>query len=77
MSASVAETSTEYMNRYEKDVVTCGIGFCGKTFYFDMAYKLEMQKADFYPFYDAEVPNPGAKVNLINHSAMATLGMRF
>ena len=77
MSASVAETSTEYMNRYEKDVVTCGIGFSGKTFYFDMAYKLEMQKADFYPFYDAEVPNPGAKVNLINHSAMATLGMRF
>ena len=77
MNASIAETSTEYMNRYEKDVITCGIGFHGKAFYFDMAYKLEMQKADFYPFNDAEVPNPGAQVSLVNHTAMATLGMRF
>ena len=77
MNASVVETSTEYMNRYEKDVLTCGLGYHGEIFYFDMAYKLEMQKADFYPYYDAEVPNPGAQVNLFNHTALATVGMRF
>lgn len=76
-NASVAETSTDYMNRYEKDIITCGFGFSGKAFYFDVAYMLELQKAEFFPFYDMEIPNPGAKVNSINHTAMATLGMRF
>ena len=77
LNASVTETSTEYMNRYMKDVITCGFGYRGEYLYFDVAYMLEMQKADFYPFYDAEVVNPAAQVGIINHSAVATLGMRF
>ena len=77
LNASVAETSTEYMNRYEKNIMTCGLGYRGKLFYFDLAYMFEMQNADFYPFYDMEYPNPGASVELTNHTAMATLGMRF
>ena len=76
-NASVAETSTEYMNRFDKNVITSGIGFQGKMFYLDLAYVLEMQKADFYPFYDYEFVNPGAAVTMNNHSLAATLGMRF
>ena len=76
-NASVAETSTQYMNRFDKNVITSGIGFQGKMFYLDIAYVLEMQKADFYPFYDYEFVNPGAAVTMNNHSLVATLGMRF
>ena len=77
LNASVAETSTEYMNRYAKNIVTCGFGYSGEMLYFDVAYMLESQEADFYPFYDAEIANPGAQVALLNHTAMATLGVRF
>ena len=77
LNASVVETSTEYMNRYEKNIMTCGLGYRGELFYFDLAYMMEMQDADFYPFYDMEYPNPGAAVKLTNHTVMATLGMRF
>ena len=76
-NASVAETSTEYMNLFGKNVITAGIGLRGKMLYFDMAYALEMQKAEFYPFYDFEIVNPGAAVTLTKHSLVATLGMRF
>ena len=76
-NASAVETSTDYMNRYEKNVVTFGAGYHGKMFYFDMAYMLEMQDSDFAPFYDYEVPNPVAKVQAANHSAVATIGIRF
>jgi opacity protein-like surface antigen len=76
-NASVTETSTDYMNRFDKSVITSGIGFHGKMLYFDLAYALEMQKAEFYPFYDFEVANPGAAVTMANHSVVATLGMRF
>lgn len=76
-NASAVETSTDYMNRYEKNVVTFGAGYHGKMFYFDMAYMLEMQDSDFAPFYDYEVPNPVAKVQVANHSAVATIGIRF
>jgi hypothetical protein len=76
-NASVTETSTEYMNRFDKSVITSGIGFHGKMLYFDLAYALEMQKAEFYPFYDFEAANPGAAVTMANHSVVATLGMRF
>lgn len=76
-NASVAETSTQYMNRFDKNVITSGIGFQGKMLYLDIAYALEMQKAEFYPFFDYEFVNPGAAVTINNHSLVATLGMRF
>jgi hypothetical protein len=76
-NASVTETSTEYMNRFDKNVVTAGLGFRGKMFYLDLAYLFEMQKAEFYPFYDYDFENPGAAVKTRNHSVVATLGMRF
>lgn len=77
MNASVVETSTEYMNRFAKDIITCGLGYRGEAYYFDLAYMLERQKGEFYPFYDMEYPNPGALVKMTNHTVTATLGVRF
>ena len=76
-AAAVTETSTEYMNRFEKEVVTLGGGYRGDVFYFDVAYMLQSQKADFYPYYDTQYENPAAKVEFLNHSIAATVGMRF
>ena len=75
-NSSVADTSTEYMNRFGKNVVTAGFGWRDEILYFDLAYKLELQKMEFYPFYDMDVVNPGATVNYMNHSIIATLGIR-
>lgn len=76
-NASVIETSTDYMNRFDKNIVTAGLGFRGEHFYFDLAYMMEQQESEFYPFYDYDYPNPGAQVSEIDHSVVATLGVRF
>lgn len=76
-NASVIETSTDYMNRFDKNIVTAGLGFRGEHFYFDLAYMMEQQESEFYPFYDYDYPNPGALVSKIDHSVVATLGVRF
>ena len=76
-NANVTDTSTEYMNLYDKHTYTLGCGYHGKTFYFDMAYMQERQNAEFFPFYDMDFVNPGAKVALANHTAVATVGVRF
>lgn len=76
-NASIADTSTEYMNRFGKNVVTAGFGWRDSMFYLDLAYKLELQKMEFYPFYDFEYSNPPATVDYMNHSLVATVGMRF
>lgn len=75
-NASVADTSTDYINRFGKNIVTVGLGWRDALFYIDFAYKLELQKSEFYPFYDMDYPNPGATVNSVNHSVVATIGMR-
>lgn len=76
-NAAVTETSTEYINRFGKNIVTLGCGYRSAAFYYDFAYMLETQKSEFYPFYDMEYVNPGANVNHTNHSFIATVGMRF
>lgn len=75
--ANVTDTSTEYMNKFEKNVVTLGAGYRYNNVYIDVAYMMQTQKADFYPFYDVEYVNPAAKVRSTCHSLVATLGMRF
>ena len=65
------------MNRFDKETVTLGGGYRGDVFYFDVAYVLQSQKADFYPYYDNEYENPAAKVKFMNQSFVATFGMRF
>lgn len=76
-NANVTDTSTEYINKFEKNVFALGGGYRYRNFYFDVAYMLQMQKADFYPFYDVDYVNPAADVKLKDHSVMATVGMRF
>ena len=76
-NAAVTETSTEYMNRYDKEIITLGFGYRGSSMYFDLAYMFQRQKSDFYPYYDYEIVNPCATVEHRDHSVMATVGMRF
>ena len=65
------------MNHFGKNIVTLGCGYRSQMFYCDIAYKLEMQQSEFYPFSDFEYLNPGASVNSTKHSLIATVGMRF
>jgi hypothetical protein len=77
MNMPVTSTSTEFENRYDKETVTAGIGYRGKMLYFDMAYVLQTQKSDFYPYCDVEEFNPAATVDYTTHALTATFGMRF
>lgn len=77
LNMPVSSTSTEYTNLFDKHTITFGTGFRGKYFYFDLAYVFQTRNADFYPYFDPEVPNPAAKVNYDNHSVMATMGFKF
>ena len=86
-------TSTDYINLGVTNILSVGIGFQGKHFYADLAYKYRMQHGDFYsfddnfssycqPFIDE---NPALKdaqltatdVNLNRHNFAITLGYRF
>ena len=76
-NAITTDTSTEYMNKFSKNIATLGMGYRGKLVYFDVAYMYQKQVADFYPFYDYYTPNPGAKVGITSHTALASIGIRF
>lgn len=71
------DTSTEFMNRYETNVYTLGLGYAGKSFYLDVAYKFAMQKAHFYNYYDSEYVNPAADVDITRQSLIMSMGFRF
>ena len=74
---SPTSTSTEFENRYDKEIATLGFGYRGKYVYFDMAYALQTQSADFYPYCDPDEINPAARVEYTDHMVTATLGVRF
>lgn len=76
-NAVLVDTSTEFMNKYSKNVYTAGLGMVVKSFYFDLAYMYQTQKSDFYPFYDMDFVNPAAKVKTTGHTIMAGVGIRF
>lgn len=76
-NAVLVDTSTEFMNKYSKNVFTAGFGVVVKSFYFDLAYMYQTQKSDFYPFYDMDFVNPAAKVKTTEHTIMAGVGIRF
>ena len=67
----------EYMNLYDKNIVTLGCGYRFKNAYVDLAYMLQMQEGDFYPFYDTEYVNPAAKATFAEHTFAMTIGVRF
>ena len=77
MNMPVTSTSTEFENRFDKEQVALGLGYRRKMVYFDMAYVLQTQKSDFYPYCDPDVMNPAAKVEYTDHMVTATLGVRF
>ena len=86
-------TSTEYINLGATNLFTLGLGYQGKHFYADLAYKYRVQRGDFYAFDDQfttlnesfcfENPDLAGKtltpteVNLDRHNIAVTLGYRF
>lgn len=74
---NVTDTSTEYLNLYDKSNVTLGCGYRFNRLYFDIAYMLQLQEGDFYPFNDTEYPNPAASVAYTDHTIALTMGLRF
>ena len=69
-------TNPEYMNTKSLQAVTVGLGYRGKLFYADLAYKYDFYKADFYAF-DLEEGLPAVKVNNDRHQLLFTLGVHF
>lgn len=76
-NATMSDTSTEYMNRFGKQIVTLGVGFAGEIWYLDFAYMFQHQKAEFYPYYDLEKVNPATSLKTRTHSLYAAIGFRF
>jgi len=86
-------TNTEYLNLGATNILTCGLGYQGKHFYAECAYKYRMQKGDLYLFDDnfttnnrsfindnhdlKEVHLDPTEVNLDRHQITLTLGYRF
>lgn len=84
---------TSYMITKPTHILALGMGYKWKNFYFDLAYKIRHQKADFYAF-DDSFTNPGrdfstdnptlenvklapVPVDLTRHSISCTLGFKF
>lgn len=79
------QTDTDFSNVNAKNCYTFGLGYRGKYFYADMAYKFSSYKEDFYPFINAYadgndivIGSPQAtKVTNKRHQMLFTLGMKF
>lgn len=68
-------TTAAYMNPKCRQAVTCGLGYRGRFFYADVAYKYDFYKSDFYMFDDVELP--ATKVTNERHQVLLTLGVHF
>lgn len=68
-------TDTEYNNKYAKNTVTAGMGYAGRYFYMDVAYKYDTYKSDFYAFSANELE--AVKINNDRHQLLFTLGVHF
>ena len=71
------DTNADFTNRYETNIVTFGAGYSNKGWYADVAYKLAMQKCDFYNYYDSKFLNPCAYVSTNRSSVILSVGYRF
>ena len=85
-------TSTNYMITKPTHILSLGMGYKWKYFYFDLAYKIRHQKADFYAFDDTFTSSPdfgqmnpdlkdqvlySVPLDLTRHSITCTLGIKF
>lgn len=68
-------TDTEYNNKFSQNTVTVGLGYRGRLFYADFAYKYNLYKSDFYPFSDINLQ--AAKLTNERHQALVTVGIHF
>ncbi len=85
-------TETDYMNLGDVNILTCGVGYQGKHFFADVAYKYRMQKGTHYAFDDsftsdaafaklnpelADARLQGTEIDLNRHQVYFSLGYRF
>ena len=68
-------TDVEYNNKYSQNTVTVGLGYAGRIFYADLAYKYNIYKSDFYPFSDSSLMP--ARLTNERHQALLTVGVHF
>lgn len=68
-------TDTEYNNKFSQNTVTVGLGYRGRLFYADFAYKYNLYKSDFYSFSDINLQ--AAKLINERHQALVTVGIHF
>lgn len=68
-------TDVEYTNNFGRHTATVGLGYAGKMFYADLAYKYDAYKSDFYAF-SLETLS-ATKVNNNRHQLLFTLGVHF
>ena len=68
-------TDVDYNNTFSKNTVTFGLGYAGRYFYADMAYKYNMYKSDFYAFSDEGLAP--VKVDNERHQVLFTVGAHF
>ncbi len=66
---------TEFNNKFEQNTLTLGLGYHGRMFYVDAAYKYNIYKSDFYAFSDEALQ--ATKLTNERHQALFTLGVRF
>ncbi|MBE6268479.1 MAG: hypothetical protein E7092_05745 [Bacteroidales bacterium] len=77
ISPSSACTATEYTNTAETNIFSLGLGYHGKSIYFDAAYQCMLQNAEFYPYVDPELQIPATDVSLMRNKLVLTIGARF
>ncbi|MEL5894487.1 TonB-dependent receptor [Bacteroides sp. GD17] len=73
-------TDTDFANNKSMNTFTLGIGYRGSLLYADLAYKYNMYKSDFYPFYndiDGPVTSPATSITNTRSQVLLTLGVRF
>lgn len=70
-------TDAEYLNLKSRQAVTFGMGYRGRLFYADVAYKYDFYKANFYAFGSSDIELPATKVNNERHQVLFTLGVHF
>ena len=77
ISPTSAITATDYTNTKDTNIFTLGLGYRGKSYYFDIAYQCLLQDADFYTYTDPDVYLPATKVSDFRNKLVLTLGTRF
>lgn len=74
------QTTTDFMNKGDVNIFTAGLGYHGRHFYADMAYKYRMQSGDFYAFDDTYIGDgmlAPVEVGLDTHQVFFSVGYKF